>query len=114
MINVLFIRLRFRVILVGFHFDIGRGARRYSALWHLAFCRPNEGIEDEYTKIILLPVLVIMTTSEAKSAPAIGSFIGPGNMLLFASLNCGQNSRITTAIAILRAIRKALHWRQCG
>jgi hypothetical protein len=74
MMDVLFLSLGFRVILVGFHFDISRGVRKYSVFRHLAFCRPNDGIKHEFTEIILLPVLVKMTASETKSAPTIRPF----------------------------------------
>ena len=78
------------------------GTRRRDAVFrHVNVRGPKDGVENYLAKIVILPGHMVVSAGETEAAPpAVGSVIGPSNVLAFAILHRFADRGIPAARSI--------------
>jgi hypothetical protein len=62
---------------------------------------PQNGIEYDLSEIVVSPAVMIVSPCEPEASASIGTFIGPGHVLLFAGCHGSAHGGVSTASAIV-------------
>jgi hypothetical protein len=95
-------RLLFLGIEVGFELFFS-DVRLHTVFWHINFGDPEDSVEDNFTEIVIGPIVVDVGAAETEAASAVLTFGGPGDMDGFAFGDDAAHSGIAfmrTVVAI--------------